>query len=250
MPGTRLSNTEKDLLKLWKNSENFPYPILSDIHIEGNPGLRGIQKLDIKFDYPLTVICGKNGCNKTTILALAALGFHSPPEHCSINARRNQQKGENFNYYTFSDFFYKGPTDPDITGVEIIWKYGDNNKPKKIKKSSKTWMHYESRHKRPVHYLGLIRTIPAIEQNVLRSHFKNQNIQRQRKLLNAEYCRRLSDIMCRQYSSAEVISSSRYSLRRRKYRVHATRGSDRLNPILDKHPSSQIFLECLNQFFL
>ena len=64
MPGTRLSNTEKDLLRLWKKSGNFPYPILSDIHIEGNPGLRGIQKLDIKFDYPLTVICGKNGCNK------------------------------------------------------------------------------------------------------------------------------------------------------------------------------------------
>lgn len=74
-------------------------------------------------------------------------------------------------------------------------------------------MHYERRYERPVHYLGLIRTIPAIEQSVLRTHFKNQNIQRQKKLLNAEYCQRLCDIMCRQYSSAEVISSSRYSLR-------------------------------------
>ena len=214
MPGTRLSKTEKDLLQLWKKSGNFPYPVLSEIHIEGNPGLRGIQKLDIKFDYPLTVICGKNGCNKTTILALAALGFHSPPGHCSINARRNQKKGQNFNYYTFSDFFYKGLTDPDITGVKITWKYGGGKEPIKIEKSSKRWMHYERRYKRPVHYLGLIRTIPAIEQSVLRSHFKNQNIQRQRKkLLNAEYCQRLSDIMCRTYSSAEVISSSRYSLR-------------------------------------
>ena len=146
-------------------------------------------------------------------MALAALGFHSPPGHCPINARRNQKKGEDFNYYTFIDFFYKGPTDPDITGVKITWTYGGDKKPIEIKKSSKTWMHYERRYQRPVHYLGLIRTIPAIEQNVLRSHFKNQKIKRQKKLLNEEYCQRLCDIMCRQYSSAEVISSSRYSLR-------------------------------------
>ena len=52
--------------------------MLRSISIKGRPGLRGIQDLSINFNYPLTVISGKNGCGKTTALALAALGFHSP----------------------------------------------------------------------------------------------------------------------------------------------------------------------------
>jgi|SRR5262245_40979559 len=119
MPGVRLNDTERNLLKWWQNSQSFPYAALRRISINGDPGLRGIQELSIDFNYPLTVVCGKNGCGKTTALALAALGFHSPPEHFPINARRRPRQKENFTYYTFRDFFFKGPNDPDITGVEV-----------------------------------------------------------------------------------------------------------------------------------
>jgi hypothetical protein len=35
-------------------------------------------------------------------------------------------------------------------------------------------MQYERRPERPVHYLGVSRCIPAIEQSVLRGHFKSK----------------------------------------------------------------------------
>ena len=100
MPGVRLNDTERNLLKWWQNSQSFPYPTLRRISINGDPGLRGIQELRIDFNYPLTVVCGKNGCGKTTALALAALalaalGFHSPLEHfpyqCSSTAATERE---------------------------------------------------------------------------------------------------------------------------------------------------------------
>ncbi len=125
MPGTRLTKTEDRLLGWWQKGKNkdFPYPVLRHLSVTGDPGLRGIQRLGINFDYPLTVICGRNGSGKTTTLALAVLGFHSPEGHWPINAHRRPKRGEDGTYYTFRDFFFKGPGDPDISGVEICWRY-------------------------------------------------------------------------------------------------------------------------------
>jgi hypothetical protein len=217
MPGTKLSKTEKDLLHWWKNAAKHPFPMLRSISIKGRPGLRGIQDLSINFNYPLTVISGKNGCGKTTALALTALGFHSPAGHKPTNARRLPLRGETSTYYTFSDFFFNGPNDPDITGVEIGWTYHDR-KELRIQKRSKNWMHYQRRPERPVHYLGVIRCAPAIEQSALRAHFGKPKGSKgdEAKPLNARFCERLSDIMGRLYEEADVMSSNRYSVRRCK----------------------------------
>jgi len=216
MPGTRLNNTEHKLLEWWQKCTDFPYPALSQISVNGVPGIRGIQELDINFDYPLTVICGKNGSGKSTILALAALGFHSPEGHIPINASRKPKSGEDFTYYMFSDFFFKGPSDPDITGVEIAWKYRGANEIK-IQKQTKQWMKYARRPKRPVHYLGAIRVLPAIEQRVLRSHFRGNQRYRTSCQLNDNFRKHLSDIMGRRYDGADVVSSDLHSIRLCKY---------------------------------
>lgn len=216
MPGIRLNDTERHLSDRWGGG-GYPFPTLRSISISGDPGLRGIKELNIDFEYPLTVICGKNGCGKTTILALAALGFHSPPSHIPINARRKPRIGEDFTYYTFQDFFFKGPSDPDISGLEISWKYQDvNNNADNItiKKRTEKWMHYERRPVRPVHYLGVARNLPAIEQNVLRSHFKSGTTGIETRPLNDDFRGRLSDIMGRIYDETDIMSSSDYSLRK------------------------------------
>jgi|GEM_PF-663921 len=213
MPGTRLNDTERHLLDWWQNATSTRYPTLRHISVSGDLGIRGIKKLDLDFAYPLTVICGKNGCGKTTVLALAALGFHSPPGHKPINALRHPHLGEDFTYYTFQDFFFKGPSDPDITGTELSWTYKGANKVT-IKKRTEKWMHYERRPQRPVHYLGIRRNVPAIEQNVLRLHFKNGLSGMETKSLNADFRRYLSDIMGRTYDETDVLSSSSYSLRK------------------------------------
>lgn len=200
MPGSRLSDCENRLLKRWQNGK-YPYPTLRGISIQGDPGLRGIKDLEVEFRYPLTVVCGKNGSGKTTILDLAALGFHF------------DQKVPGFRpeyYYTFSRFFYKGPGDPDITGVKIRWDY-DGNKSLPIEKESVKWMHYERRPRRPVYHLDILR--PAIAHPAARSHFKAAYQIDERRVLNEKFRRIYSEVMGRQYESAEVMQSARYSVR-------------------------------------
>lgn len=212
MPGSRPNDTERRLLALWRRPENLPPETLRSVTIEGNPGLRGIRKLEIQFKYPLSVICGRNGSGKTTILAIAALGYHTVEGHFPRGAHLSTQSQRVSAYYTFRDFFFKGPTDPDITGVSISWKYA-NRDPISMTKRSEKWMHYERRPARAVHYLGVVRALPAIEQSVLRSHFHSGRDITERVQLNADSLRRLSEIMGRTYRAADELYSRNYNLR-------------------------------------
>ena len=222
MPGRRLNDTERKLIGWWDNlSTDSPHPMLKGISIKGSPGLRGITDLDVTFDYPLTVICGQNGSGKTTLLALSALAFHSPENHHSYQAR-NYNKKNSKSYYTFVDFFFKGNADPDITGVEITWNYDggglpESRKTKIIRKQTNKWMKYKTRPKRPVHYFGASRVLPAIEKNVLRNYFRVNRTQNKTNQLNKEFKKTFCNILGRDYSAATVTESEKYSLRGCEY---------------------------------
>lgn len=212
MPGRRLNDTERRLLRKWENGSGLAPETLKSISINGNPGLRGIRSLELEFRYPLTVVCGRNGSGKTTALAVGALGFHTIDEHFPRGARLSSNASRDSAYLTFSDFFYKGPNDPNIAGVNITWEYLGRDSISITKRSEK-WMHYERRPARAVHYLGISRTLPAIEQNVLRHHFNPRRRLGTETSLNADYMRRFGDIMGRSYSSASELASSNYRLR-------------------------------------
>lgn len=216
MPGKRLNDTEKRLKDWWDSqSTQFPFPILKGISVKGTPGLRGITDIKITFNYPLTVICGQNGSGKTTLLCLSALAFHAPIGHHSYHARNYDAKKPN-SYYTFVDFFFKGIKDPDITGVEINWDYKKDSKSehsKTIRKQTNKWMKSETRPKRPVHYFGASRVLPAIERNVLRGHFRVGGSQHKIVQLNEEFRKVFCQILGRNYSEATVIESDKYSVR-------------------------------------
>jgi ABC-type transport system involved in cytochrome bd biosynthesis fused ATPase/permease subunit len=92
MPGTRLSITEKKLKRWWDSTPDQPHACLSAITVKGSPGLRGISDLELVFKYPISVICGRNGAGKSTILALAALAFEPPTGCASYNAIKRTRK--------------------------------------------------------------------------------------------------------------------------------------------------------------
>ena len=212
MPGIHLNNIEEKLAKRW-DCAGMSANTLKGISIQGgdvqpHAELRGISSLDIDFKYPVTVLCGKNGTGKTTILSLAALGFHGAEGFFPRGmALRSYHRG----HYTFSDFFYKGPQDSDCKGISIEWRYC-NIPSVKIRKRSEKWMHYERRPSKATQFLGPIRIASAMEQRVLRSHFKNaQKVATQP--LDDEYLGYLSEILGRPYNLAEDLFHKGYHLR-------------------------------------
>lgn len=212
MPGTRLNDTERRLLQSWRTGIDHMGPRLASLRVRGNPGLRGIQELEVRFDYPLSALCGRNGCGKSTVLALAALAFHSPSGHHPRNALGGRSGESSLSYYTFRNFFYRGPGDAPVTGVSIDWQYL-GAPPISITKRTEKWMHYERRPTRPVHYLGLLRSVPAIEQAVLRGHFGAES-RAARVQLSDRYRAYLAAVMTRAYDGASVLTESKYAVRR------------------------------------
>lgn len=95
----RDSQTGKSLRNCFTN--DFSKKMLRHIVLSQGQ-LRGLSKVDIKFDYPITAIAGKNGAGKSTILALACCAYHNDKTGFKLPRR-------NGTYYTFSDFLSSIP---------------------------------------------------------------------------------------------------------------------------------------------
>lgn len=215
MPGTRLNNTERNLKNAWEHEHFGQFPLLKSISIQapGGLGLRGIRELKVDFSYPVTFMSGQNGCGKTTLLSLAALGFHGHPGHVQTNARHFSGQGEEeFGYYTFQDFFHRGPGDAAATGVQLEWGYS-RGESISISKRTDKWMHYERRPARPVEFLGLSRAIPAFELSALRTQF---SLRANPSTVALEQGARihLERVLSRNYPNAETLKGRKTTIRR------------------------------------
>ncbi|MBK5204498.1 MAG: AAA family ATPase [Polaromonas sp.] len=144
-----------------------------------NGVLRGLNSLDITFEYPITAIAGKNGAGKSTILALACCAFHNTDNGFKLPKRRNS-------YYTFSDFFIQNSAETSPQGLEIYYSFAYNNWKKgptvpegigiggQLRKKTKggKWNDYDRRVKRNVVFLGIERIVPHSERSQSRSYSK------------------------------------------------------------------------------
>ncbi|MCZ8076899.1 MAG: ATP-binding protein, partial [Paucibacter sp.] len=141
---------------------------------------RGLNALDIKFDYPISVIAGRNGAGKSTILALASCAFHAPPGSYKSPKRK-------YPYYTFSDFFIQHADEVPPQGLLIHYHIAHNNWAKSAhlptgvgigmqerkKVRGGKWNDYDARVPRTVVFLGIERIVPHIERSQSRSYSRN-----------------------------------------------------------------------------
>lgn len=218
MPGRRLNDVERHLWDFWENPpQNFPHPLLRQIRIEGEHGLRGIHSLVVPIPYPLTAICGRNGAGKSTVLALAALS--SPvPEDWHVywgNARPRRRPGVRASY-SFGDFFHRHRDRPPLNGLRVGWisLHRGNELDIVLERNGSRWRRLTDagrhpgrsrRPSRPIDYMPVSRILPAAESGPVRSAFAGAANVAIEPLTQAAV-EHLSYILGRTYDGAETRS--------------------------------------------
>lgn len=170
----RESQKDKTLRQRFAN--DYSHALLRRIMLtEGE--LRGINSLDIRFEFPITAIAGKNGAGKSTILALACCAYHNQKSGYKLPKRK-------LPYYTFSDFFFQHPEEVPPEGVEIKYGIAHDNWRKtealpdsvgiryqrRWKSKGGKWNDYADRVRRNVVFLGIERIVPHSERSQSRSY--------------------------------------------------------------------------------
>lgn len=168
----RESNLDKRL-RNWFVNDNTK-GLLRGIEItEG--GFRGLTTFKVKLDYPITAFAGVNGSGKSTMLAIAACGYHNHSKGYKLPKRSRT-------YYTFSDFFVQHSEEIPPPGVEIRYSIAHNrwkNLPEGIawqarrKKAKGRWNDYDQRLKKTVVFLGIERIVPHAERSQSRSYSRS-----------------------------------------------------------------------------
>lgn len=175
--------------------------------------IRGIRDCKIEFKYPVTVISGRNGCGKSTILAMACCAFHNKPNGFKLQKRENT-------YYTYSDFFIQTSDEIKPEGIQIWneihannWTTGSGKKfQKREKKKNGRWNNYERRVKRNVVFLGLDRIVPHSEKSVhkaYKSKFKSDSTDKE---VIDGVLKSVGFILDKDYSSIEYRKHGKYRL--------------------------------------
>jgi predicted ATPase len=217
MPGIHLSEVEKKLKKAWDSNNFGETPLLKSIEIDANggSGLRGIKSLRMDFDYPVTFLTGQNGAGKSTLLALAALAYHGVPGHVASLAKSwTEHEDGDFTYFTFRDFFHRGPGDSAVKDVILTWRYDGKVPEVSLEKKTEKWMRYERRPKRAVEFLGISRAVPPIELSYLRSNF-NADIAGISPAQLTDATRKVVEkILGRKYPKVEEINRKKFKIRR------------------------------------
>lgn len=164
------SNSDKNNLK-WFLEDNSCATLKTIKVVNGQ--VRGLRKITVDFQYPITAIAGRNGSGKTTVLTLAACAFHNIPSGFKLASRIKS-------YYTFSEFFIQTKEETALGDIQIRyeilydrWKNGAQagaGWQLRKKKSGGRWNNYEFRAERTVVFLGIERIVPHSERSISKSY--------------------------------------------------------------------------------
>lgn len=213
--GYSYSQLDNDNKKWFK--ADFSAKSLLEISLKSG-SLRGLNPFKIEFEYPISVISGKNGSGKSSLLAMACCAYHNTKNGYTPSDR-------NKNYYTFSDFFIQTSDEVKVEGLSIIYKsynhWRDPNTKKiydgagyqqRYKKKGGKWNKYENRATRNVVFLGIQRIVPPSERKTEKTYsgkFKSITFPRETK---EKILKIASSILGKTYTSLDIRTVERRRL--------------------------------------
>lgn len=170
----RESNKDK-ALRHWFNND-YSKALLKRIRLKKGQ-FRGLNSLDLRLEFPITVLAGRNGAGKSTVLALACCAFHNKKDGFRLPKRA-------LPYYTFRDFFIQHADELAADGVEIEYYIAHDNwkkteqlpngiglaYQKREKRKGGKWTDYDKRAPRNVVFFGIERIVPHSERSQSRSY--------------------------------------------------------------------------------
>lgn len=168
------SNLDRKLRKWFEKDSSKQ--LLKEVSLSKGK-IRGLTTFSLNFQFPITAIAGRNGCGKSTILALVCCGFHNKKNGYKLSSRPKT-------YYTFADFFIQHREETSPQGVNIKYQISHNKwrKTKRIptgkglgyqsrfKSYGGRWNDYSSRVNRDVVFLGIERIVPHNEKSQSKSY--------------------------------------------------------------------------------
>lgn len=125
-------------------------------------GFRGIDGLEVQFNYPVVAISGLNGAGKSTLGQICLSGYRQPSD-----------APKSYKRFYVRDFFPASAADPNPfkADASIVFHYEtpDVNAPQEltVKRNQKEWSGYKRQPKRHCYYIGFTVYIPKVERKDL-----------------------------------------------------------------------------------
>lgn len=209
------SNKDRELRKWFQN--DFSNSQLRRIEVTtGN--IRGVSNLELKINYPITAIAGRNGSGKSTVLALACCAYHNTKSGFKASNRKQT-------YYTYADFFIQHSEEVSPEGIAIEydfafdnWRTSAHNKDKvaigtqeRRKNQGGKWSDYSSRVGRNCVFIGIERIVPHSEKSQSKS-YKRQFLASQQNGWEDRVKDIVGKILNKTYDEFKIVSHSKYRL--------------------------------------
>lgn len=215
----RESQIDKNLKQWFQN--DYSKQLLRRIQLASG-AFRGLNALDINFTYPISVIAGKNGSGKSTILALACCAYHNESNGFKLPKR-------NTSYYTVSDFFIQHSAEMPPDGIDIRYYFAVDNimevdpitkkavavpqigYQRRWKSKGGKWNDYDLRLRKTVVFLGIERIVPHSERSQSKSYSKVFK-DKAPKGWEEKVKEAVGQILGKNYKKFQYLEHSKYSL--------------------------------------